>query len=301
MVSVVTGAFGFTGRHIAARLIAAGERFRTLTAHPERPNPFGGRVEVAPLDFGRPDELVENLRGADVLYNTYWIRFPHGQLTFEKATENSQTLIRAAEDAGVRRIVHVSIANHSEDSPLGYYRGKARVEKMIRESSLSYAILRPAVIFGDEGLLINNIAWMLRKMPLFVVPGRGDYKLQPVFVEDLSEMAVRLGRKDESVIVDAVGPETYTFNDLLARIARAVGSRALIIHLPPEIALYLSRIIGEIIGDVILTRDEVKGLMADLLASDGPPTGRTRLSDWLTQNADLIGAEYVSELKRHYR
>ena len=300
-MDVVTGAFGYTGRYITARLLACGKRVRTLTGHPARPNPFGGAVEVAPLDFGNPGQLTRSLRGAETLYNTYWIRFPHGAATYEKAVENSRVLFRAAREAGVRRLVHISITQASQDSPFAYFRGKGLVEEALRESGLSHAILRPTVVFGPEGILINNIAWLLRRFPVFAVPGRGDYRLQLVFVEDVAELAVAAGDSRDNLILDAVGPETFTFDELVRLVARAVGSRARLVHLPPGLALWLSRLVGLFVGDVVLTREEVDGLMANLLVSDAPPTGRTRLSNWLARNADQVGGRYASELDRHYR
>ncbi len=300
-LNVVTGAFGYTGKYITRRLLAMGRRVKTLTGHPNRPNPFGEQVSVAPFNFDHPDELVKSLRGATTLYNTYWVRFPHGAVTFDTAVENTQTLIRAAKEAGLRRIVHVSITNASSDSPLPYFRGKGRLEEAVMESGLSYAIIRPTVIFGAEDILINNIAWLLRRFPVFAVPGTGDYRLQPIFVEDMAEIVVRAGQQDENLVIDAVGPEVFTFNELVRLIAGTVSSRARIVHVPPGLALFLSRLIGYIVQDVVLTRDEVAGLMAGLLVSEQPPTGHTRLSDWLAENANRVGAKYASELNRHYR
>lgn len=300
-LSVVTGAFGYTGKYITERLLSMGKRVRTLTGHVNRQNPFGDQVSVFPFSFDKPEELAQSLRGATTIYNTYWVRFSHGQATFDSAIENTRTLIKAAEEAGVGRIVHISITNASEDSSLPYFRGKGLLEKAIVHSRLSHAIIRPTVIFGAEDILINNIAWLLRRFPVFAVPGRGDYRVQPVFVEDVAEMAVRGGYEAESTIMDAVGPETYTFDELVRLIARKVRSRAKIIHLQAGPALFFSRLIGYVVRDVVLTRDEVDGLMANLLVSGGPPTGETRLSDWLEQNADSLGTSYASELNRHYR
>jgi len=300
-LNVVTGAFGYTGKYITRRLLSMGRRVKTLTGHPDRPNPFGEQVSVAPFNFEEPAALVESLRGAATLYNTYWVRFSHGQVTFEQAIENTKTLITAAEAAGVRRMVHVSIANPSEDSPLPYYKGKALLEKALIQSKLSYAIIRPTVIFGDEDILINNIAWLLRRFPVFAVLGAGDYKIQPIFVEDMAELATNAGGQTENVIVDAAGPEVYTFDALVRLIAKTVRSRARIIHMRPDLALFLSRLIGYLVGDVVLTREEVDGLMSNLLVSSGPPTGRTRLSEWLRQHVDTVGARYASEVKKHYR
>ena len=300
-LSVVTGAFGYTGKYITQRLLSMGKPVKTLTGHPNRPNPFGEQIGVAPLSFDDPVALVDNLQGAEVLYNTYWIRFTRGQVTFEKAIENTRTLIKAAEDAGVRRIVHVSITNASANSPLPYFRGKGLLEEVIMSSRLSYAIVRPTVIFGNEDILINNIAWFLRRFPVFPIFGSGSYRVQPIFVEDVAEIAVSAAHQSENVTIDATGPETFTFEGLIRLIATKVGSSARLIHVRPWLALFLSRLTGYVVRDVVLTRDEIEGLMANLLISEGPPMGQTRLSDWLEQNMGLIGVSYASELSRHYR
>jgi len=298
---VVTGAFGYTGRYIARKLLRAGKRVRTLTAHAGRPHAFGNQVEVASFDFDDPDSLRQSLRGASTLFNTYWIRFAYGRSTFESAVENSKTLIQAAADAGVRRLVHLSITNPSLDSRLPYFLGKALVEEAIQESGLSHAILRPTVVFGPEDILINNIAWLLRRFPLFAIPGSGDYRLQPIFVEDLAEQAVAAAGLERNLIQDAVGPEVFTFSELVNLIADALRSRAKRICVKPEIALTLSRILGSFVRDVMLTRDEIDGLMSNLLVSSEPPVGRTKFTAWLKENAGHLGARYASELARHFR
>ena len=300
-LNVVTGALGYTGKHITTVLLSKGKRVRTLTGHPNRNNPFPDQISVASLDFDNPDGLVNSLRGAETLYNTYWVRFPRGQVSFDKAVENTKVLIEAAEAAGVRRIVHISITNASRSSHLPYFRGKGMIEDSIIQSGLTHSIIRPTVVFGPEDILINNIAWFLRRFPVFTVVGSGEYRLQPVYVEDLAEIAVSAAHVDGNIIMDAVGPEIHTFKQLVRLIAKKVGSRAKVIHLPPSVALALTRMAGFVLRDVVLTRDEVDGLMSNLLVSESPPTGQTQLSDWLKLNAGTVGTRYASELARHYR
>lgn len=241
------------------------------------------------------------MRGARILFNTYWIRFSLGELTHEKAVDNSKTLIKAAVDAGIQRIVHVSITNPSKDAPTAYFRGKAIVEEEIVNSGIPYAILRPAVFFGNDGILINTIAWMLRRFPVLPVMGDGNYKIQPVFVGDLARLAVDAARRDENMIIDAVGPEIFTYNELVAVIGEKIGRRAPLIHLPPLLGYCGSRVLGFMLRDVILTRDEIRSLMANYLVSADPPTATTPLTEWLSENADSLGRKYISELGKHYR
>ena len=299
-VHAVTGAFGYSGLHLARLLLARGERVRNLTGHPDRPDPFAGRVEVAALSFDDPGAMRAALRDVRVLYNTYWVRFDHGASTFARAVERSRAMFRAAADAGVERVVHVSITNPSADSPLPYFRGKAQVESALREAGLSHAILRPAVFFGGRDVLVNNIAWLLRRLPAFGV-APGSYGLQPVHVEDFARLAVEQGASRVDAVLDAVGPEALGFEELVRLVRRAVGSRAAIVPVPRPVLLGAARLLGRIVGDVVLTPDEVRGLTANLLVSRGPATAPTRFSEWLAGNAAELGTRWASELQRHYR
>ncbi|MGC2475713.1 MAG: NAD(P)H-binding protein [Candidatus Sulfotelmatobacter sp.] len=296
----ITGAFSYTGRYATRLLLGCGYRVRTLTFHPARENPFGEKVEVFPYNFDRPDELKESLSGTDTLINTYWVRFPRGNSTFESAVQNTRTLIAAAKEAGVRRIVHVSIANPSAESPLGYYRGKAQLEQAVMDSGLSYAILRPTVIFGAEDILINNIAWFLRRFPAFGIPGNGQYRIRPIYVEDMARLIVEATGQTTNTVVNAVGPETYTFEELVRLIAQKVGHSVRLMHTPTTLAYLATWITGWFVGDVVLTWEEYGGLMADLLAPAGPSSGQTRLSEWLSENHEQVGRRYASEVARHY-
>ncbi len=300
-LDVVTGAFGYTGKYITRRLLDAGRRVRTITGHPKRAKGFANQVEIAPMDFSDRAGLVRSLRGASVLYNTYWVRFNHGHATFDEAVANSYALIEAAKEAGIRKIVHLSIANPSLDSRLPYYSGKAQVERAIMDSGLSYAILRPTVIFGIEDILINNIAWFIRRFPVFAIPGSGQYQLQPIFVEDLAALATNSAMHQDNCVLDAVGPEIFSFEDLVHRIAMTVGSKPRFIHVSQKIVIQMLRLIGPIVGDIILTREEIEGLMANLLISKEPATGQTRITTWLANNTTILGSKYASEIHRHYK
>lgn len=300
MKIAVTGAFSYSGKHIARRLLDRGEEVITLTGHPNRPNPFDGKVKVYPLDFDEAG-MTESLRGADVLVNTYWVRFDKGENTQPRAVENTRRLINAAVKAGVKRIVHISIANPSADSHLPYYWGKAANENAVIESGLSYAILRPTVLYGGgEDVLINNIAFLLRRFPFFFIPGDGSYGIQPVHVEDLADLAVQAVYSKENYAIDVAGPDAYTFKQLVQLVGETIGTKRLIISVPPRLALFAAQFLSLFLKDVLLTPEEVDGLMANLLVSREPARGKTVFKDWLKENRFQVGVRYASELARHY-
>jgi NADH dehydrogenase len=298
-LDVVTGAFSYSGRAIAAQLSAAGRAVRTLTGHPERA-PHGSAVDVRPLDFDDPIGLAESLKGATTLYNTYWIRFARGPRDHDRAVVNCRTLFHAARRAGVGRIVHVSITNPSIESPYSYFRGKALAERALAECGVSYAVVRPAILFGRDEVLLNNIAWLLRRFPVFAIGGRGDYRLRPIHVDDLARLCVRLGAESSDTVVDAVGAERPTFSDLVRSIADAVGSRSRLVRVPGALIPPLSAALGVLVRDVLLTRDEYRAMADGLADTDSPTTGPTRLSEWLDAHAAALGLRYANELDRHF-
>ncbi len=298
-MDVVTGAFSYSGGAIASALIENGRRVRTMTGHPNRAGDDTS-VEVRPLDFDDQLGLVKSLEGATTLYNTYWVRFARSQIDHDLAVANSRALFQAARRAGVQRIVHVSITHPSIESPLPYFRGKALVERAVAESGVSFAVLRPAILFGGDGVLLNNIAWLLRHLPVFAVGGRGDYRIRGIHIDDLAELALAHGAQRQDSVIDAVGPERPTFLELVGQIREAVGSRARIIRIPGAAVPPLSALLGLALHDVLLTKDEYAAMSGGLADTDGPATGSTRVTAWLSEHADDLGLTYANEIQRHF-
>jgi uncharacterized protein YbjT (DUF2867 family) len=300
-VDVVTGAFSYSGAAIAGQLLARGSRVRTLTGHPARA-PAGTPIEVWALDFASPDGLRRSLDGADTLYNTYWVRFARGRVSHEAAVANSRALFAAASAAGVQRIVHISITNPSLTAADSYFRGKAQVEQALAECGVpSYAIARPAVLFGGDGVLLNNIAWLLRRLPIFAIGGGGEYRLRPIHVDDLAALCVDLGARPDTVTVDAVGPESVTFRRLVDAIRTAIGSHSVVVPVPGAAIGALAALLGVALRDTLLTPEEYRSMAAGLADSDAPATGSTSLTEWIGDHGDELGRHYASELDRHFR
>jgi uncharacterized protein YbjT (DUF2867 family) len=299
---LVTGAFSYSGSRISELLIESGREVRTLTHHPEREHPLQASVQAWPYRFDDPLALARSLEGVSTLYNTYWVRFERGSTTYADAVANSRALFDAARRAGVARIVHLSIANPSIDSPLPYYRGKGLVEEALADADVPYSIVRPTWIFGGgRDILANNIAWILRHMPIFLVPGDGRYLVQPVHVDDLAHICLRAAHDGADVIVDAAGPDTMTFEELVRAIRDALGRNTRILHTTPAAMTALARALGVVVRDVVLTADEIRGLTAGLLVSHQPALGHISFIEWLNGTGPPLGRRYLNELDRHFR
>ena len=298
---VVTGAFSYSGAAIARELHANGHKVRTLTGHPGRA-PAGTDIDVRPLAFADPGALARDLDGAHTLYCTYWVRFAHGDVTHQAAVENSRVLFDAAARAGVERIVHVSITHADPASPYPYFRGKGAVEQHLKAVGVPYAIARPAILFGGSGVLINNIAYLLRRVPVFAIGGRGDYRIRPIHVDDLARLCVDLGGRADNVTLDAVGPESVTFKEMVTAIRSATGSHAILVPAPGWLIPPLSAVLGAALRDVLLNAEEYQAMAAGLADSPAPATGgQTVLTEWIAQHGQELGRTYANELTRHYR
>jgi NADH dehydrogenase len=299
-LDVVTGAFSYSGAAITRELLRRGHRIRTLTAHPQRA-PAGSPVEIKPLDFTNSAELAESLRGAHTLYNTYWVRFAHGQLNHDVAVQNNKILFAAAAAAGVQRIVHVSITNPSLSSPDSYFRGKAEVEQALAACGVPYAVARPAILFGGNGVLVNNIAWLLRRLPVFAIGGGGQYRIRGIHVDDLARLCADLGTRTDTVTLDAVGPESLTFREMVQAIKEAVRSRALIVPVPGAVIPLLAAGLNLLLRDTLLTAGEYHAMAAGLADSAAPATGTIAFTEWVQQHGQELGRRYANELDLHFR
>jgi len=295
---VVTGALGYTGKSVAERLIDRGVRVRTLTNSPDRSNPFGDAIDIMPLVFEDVNALARSLEGADVLYNTYWVRFNHKLFTFKKAVANTKVLFDAAKRAGVRRIVHVSILHADQADDLDYYNGKHELEDALVQTDIPHAIVRPGVLFGRSDILVNNIAWVLRHLPIFGVFGDGTYRLRPLHVDDMADLLIECAEGDGNSIVDAVGPEGFSYIELVRILAEILQKRRPILRMSPTLGLAVSKLLNPFLKDVIITKEEIKGLMRGLLDSEQPATGKIKLTQWASQHRETLGRRYASEVGR---
>jgi NADH dehydrogenase len=149
--------------------------------------------------------------------------------------------------------------------------------------------------------LVNNLAWLLRHLPVFAVGGRGAYRVRGIHVEDLARLCVELGARNDTVVVDAVGPQSVTFKQLVDAVRAAVGSHAVVLPVPGPLLTALSNALNLLLRDTLLTHDEYQALAHGLADSDGPATGTIVLTDWIAEQGPTLGRRYANDLERHFR
>ncbi len=275
---VITGAFSFTGAAVARELSLRGWTIHTLT---NRIRPPGAEhITTAPLRFD-PTHIKHELAGADAFVNTYWVRLP----------------VDAASQAGVGRFVHVSVSNAKDNSNLGYYRGKAEVEAAVQCSNLSHAIVCPTLIVGPTDVLTNNIAWFLRRFPIFPMPAGGQYRLQPLTLADAGRIVADQVESSEIARVDAAGPQVMTFGDYVRTVAKACGVTRPLVGVPGPLALAALGFVQWILKDIVLTREELLGLEQEALLSRDAARGKESVGDWLMSNGQTLGRRYANDLE----
>ena len=299
----ITGAWSYSGMHVAHRLLDRGDTVLSLTNQPvPAQDPFNGKVKAVPFDF-TPGRLAERLAGVDVLACAYWTRHnrpPIGHsgpwMSHAQATERSKIIIREAKAAGVKRLVWTSIANPGLDPDLPYYDGKAKVEEAVRGSGLPYAILRPACFFGPGGILVENVVWAVRRLPIFPLPSSpASFYVRPIHVADYAETVAQAVHSQRVFVKDATGPDRVDFADLIGFTSKVIGTRTRVIYLPLRACQALYAIASRLMGETILTLDELKGLSRNRLDSLEDPTGTVSLFDYIRTNATDLGKKFLRE------
>ena len=301
----VSGAWSYSGRDVAARLLRAGYTVVSLTNRPvPDPDPHAGAVARIPYDFA-PGALERSLDGVEVLACAYWTRHDRAPVGHQGpwtshalAVERSARIIDAAVRAGVSRLVWTSIANPGLDPDLSYYAGKAAVERLVEGSGLPHAILRPACFFGPGGILIENVAWAARHLPCVPIPAGPRYRIRPIHIDDYARAVVDAVGATGTFVRDATGPDRIEFGELVDYLASLTGGRARVVRLPIPACAVLYRLASGVMRETILTTDELKGLARNRLDSVEEPVGRIGLRAWLQDNVSMIGSRFLREPRR---
>ena len=304
--AAVTGAWSYLGRHVTRVLLTQGQTVRSLTSRAVPTNdPFKGEVAAHALTWKLP-AMTQALQGVDTLYNTFWVRHtrpPIGHRGPWTSHAEACSEVPHPDRCGLRRRCAAGSSYQyyqpRANSHLPYFQGKAEVETYIKRSGLSYAILRPSCFFGANDILINNIAYAVRRFPVFFLPSPAGYRIRPMHVKDMATSMCAFGTGTDSVVRDACGPEQYPFAKLVQHMGIWLTGRApRVVHVPISLCQGLYQAAGQVMRDTILSRDELDGLASDLLGSDKPPLGTTLLSQWVQEHKESLGSSFRPEPRR---
>ena len=294
---VITGAFSYTGAAVSQELLRRGYSIHSLTNR--QPLQKDNAISSAPLRFER-DYLKGELGGANTFVNTYWVRLPYAGQSFASAVKNSKMLIDAAVSAGVKRIIQVSVSNAEDGKNLGYYAGKAEVDAYVRQCGIPFTIVRPTFIVGQADVLTNNIAWLLRRFPIFLIPGNTSHRLQPILLDDAAHIIADAVEYQGNQEVDAAGPDIMSFAEYVELVANGCNLKRPMIRVPEGLSLGFLQAIQPLLQDIILTREELLGLKQELLISHKPPLGKDSVAKWLQVHGDKLGHQYTNDIYRHF-
>ena len=225
----LTGGTGFVGSEVLRQLVAAGHEVRVLVRRgSEGKLAMSDGIEVHHGDAAEAQTLAGALAGCDAVIHLVGIirEFPAKGITFERLhVEATRNLLAAAHDQAVKRYLHMSANGTGPAGATAYHRTKWQGECAVRESGLDWTIFRPSLIFGRGGEFVAMLADLIRKLPVVPVIGDGQYRMQPVAVEQVAESFVKALAMSQTIgqTYHLGGGESYSYDEILDLTGQAIG------------------------------------------------------------------------------
>jgi len=271
---LVTGGTGFVGGHVVAALRRAGERVRCLVRDvrsAEKPALAG--CELVEGDMTHPVTLRAAVDGADAVVHLVAIRQGKDEAFERIMSQGTRDLVAAAEEAGVRRFVHMSALGLDERTKdlVPYYHAKWEMEEALRGSSLPYVIFRPSFVFGTDGGLLPTFRRLAKLAPITPIVGSGAQRIQPIWADDVASYFARALEDDvpTGTTFELGGPDIVSWDELWTRLKDALGVRRPSVHVPMSLMRVNALVTERLPGDIPLTRDLLKMMEAgDNVVSD---------------------------------
>jgi NADH dehydrogenase len=262
----VTGASGFVGSHLIDRLLRDGHEI-TVLSHSQRGRVhLDERIRVVSGSVEDPEALTALCAGNQVVFHLVGIIAETRTKTFQKTVvEATRLLVGASLREKVMKLVYLSAIGASADSATKYYRSKFEAEQSVKLSGLNYTILRPSIIFGAGDGFVSMLSRMIRLSPFTPVIGSGRYRLQPVYIDDVTSAMSQCVTKEETSaeIIDLAGPERLEYLEILHIIKRVLNKRRVNIHLPLMLMKMAAAVMEKILKPAPLTTDQLTMLVGE--------------------------------------
>lgn len=261
----IVGATGFVGSHLVPHLVAAGHRVIAISRDGRRLPEWSDAVDPRGADVSTGIGLDEALAGADAIVHLAAIpRETSGRRFEEVNVRGTQRVVAAAERAGIRRLVHLSVLGVADDPKLRYLYSKWRGEKAVRESSLDWVVLRPSLMFGTGDGFFNLVKVTLRwwSPGIVAIPGKGDERFQPLSVDDLAigvEKSVTDAGRAGSVY-ELGGPDHVTYRQIVDAVMQATGMRRLKVGIPIPLISALTAVTDRVLPVFPVSHDQISSL-----------------------------------------
>lgn len=248
MKILIAGGTGFVGGSLTRNLIKSGHQVSLLVREKSghKIKKFD-KISAVRCEYDYPVVSLDS--EFDVLVNCAGIirEFPSKGITFDKAHyEIVKYLVDLARANSINRFIQISALGVTPDARTGYFKTKYRGEEAIRNSGLNFTIFRPSTIFGPDDDFINMLIRMIKKLPLVPVIGNGEYRMQPVYIDDLCNVIIRSLNENFTFgnTFDIGGPEIITYNRMLEALETVLGRRSPKIHQPVFIMRILAKVLG---------------------------------------------------------
>ena len=264
----VFGGTGFLGRAIVERLLAEGLAVRVAARHPDK---AAAGAQAVYADLCDESSLASAIEGAQAVINAVGLYVEKGAETFEAVHETGAlNLARQAAAQNVERLVHVSGIGADPRSASSYVRARAKGELLVTEAFPRATILRPSVLFGPQDSFLNALASIAARMPFLPLFGRGNTRLQPVYVGDVAEAALRALTHPEAAgkTYELGGPEVYSYRALVKLVLARSKRRRLLLPLPFPVWQALAAL-ASLLPSPPLTRAQVVLMKQDNVVTKG--------------------------------
>ncbi len=266
----VTGATGFVGSHLCRELAARGHAVTALVREGSSAERLAGEnISFARGDITRPESLPPAFQGCDAVVHLVGIIRERPGQTFEGIhAEGTASVVRAARQAGVRRLVHMSAAGTRPDAASSYHRTKWLGEEAVRASGLEWVVLRPSLIFGRGDGFTTTMMDLVRRAPVVPVIGSGKNLMQPVAVGDVCAAFAASVEEERHTgqTYELGGPDRLTYEEIVRMVVRAMGLRRRFVHIPAGLMMPVAAVLSRLSPRFPLTPDQIRMLQEDNIA-----------------------------------
>lgn len=259
----VTGATGFVGRNLVNRLLKDNHEVTVLAHHKSGENLFDNRVRLFTGSVSNIAEMVPVFQNSLIVFHLVGIITETRKNTFEKTVaQGTRNLVAASREANVKKIIYLSALGTSADAETAYHKTKYQAERAIKESGLDWTIFRASVIYGKNDGFLRTMSSVIKFLPFIPIFGDGKYKMQPVFIEDLTDVLTKalVYPLSSRQTIDIGGPEQLEYVMVMEMIKKALRKRRLNFHIPFAVIMPGAAILERVLRPAPLTVDMLKML-----------------------------------------